>query len=76
MTIHSTVPVSAVPNAAAMDGNPMFTIEASSVVMNIPTHTSATTSGPDAVRVSRAVLTLPSILILDVRSLVSQTRER
>src|ERR1700682_5296598 len=50
MTIHSSVAVRGVPNARAMDGKPMFTIEASSVVMKIATHTSATTGAPVAIR--------------------------
>src|SRR3979411_694143 len=50
MTIHSSAPVRGVPNARAMDGKPMLTIEASSVVMKIPTHTSATTGAPVAIR--------------------------
>src|ERR1700687_5234344 len=50
MTIHSSVPVRGVPNARAMDGKPMLTIEASSVVMKIATHTSATTGAPVAGR--------------------------
>jgi hypothetical protein len=41
MMIHSTVPVSDVSKALAIDGKLMFTIDASSVVMKVPTVTTA-----------------------------------
>ena len=49
-----------VVNARAIAGKPMFTIEVSSVVMKIPTHTSATTGAPVAVRFAGMVVTPPA----------------
>ena len=44
MMIHSMVPVKATPKALAIEGKLMFTIDASSVVMNVPTVTTARTA--------------------------------
>ena len=77
MMTHSIGPVSGVPNARAIDGRPMFTIEESSVVMNIPTQTNAITARPRAVdgaTLTMGAVTIDAAVLLSARYAISSPR--
>src|SRR2546423_15670370 len=77
MMTHSIGPVSGVPNARAIDGRPMFTIEESSVVMNIPTQTNAITARPRAVdgaTLAIGAVTIDAAVLLSARYAISSPR--